>query len=156
MLRGYIKKTKPATWTTVPGAVTTQSAKEGNRAAVAFLKRKFPVKRQKPVRKVSKKLAPLKARYRARVKVWLEMPEHAWCVCCIARGRPTRPATECHHKFGRRGRLLLWEPGWRAVCSGCHEWIHRINPVGAQEIGMLATAGAWENFERAVIREAHK
>jgi len=34
------------------------------------------------------------------------------------------PATEIHHKNGRRGKLLLDESGWIGVSAAGHKWIH--------------------------------
>jgi 5-methylcytosine-specific restriction endonuclease McrA len=131
MLRGYIKKTKPATWTTVPGAVTTQSVKEGKRAAVAFLKRKFPVKRQKSVRKVSKAKARVNREYAKAAKECLKNTPK--CAVCL-----NRKPTEVHHRAPRSVRPdLISEPSnLLGVCSGCHSFIHR-NPKWAYERGFL-------------------
>ncbi len=62
---------------------------------------------------------------------------------------PNLKATECHHVFGRRGRLLLWEPGWRAVSALGHAVIHRA-PEAARRAGLLGPIGSWNDYEKAV------
>ena len=82
--------------------------------------------------------------YRRRVKERLatEIPV---CRAHMKRGTGIALATECHHRNGKRGKLLLYEPFWIFVCFGCHNWIHREDPEAAQELGLLGGAGEWNN-----------
>lgn len=59
-------------------------------------------------------------------------------------------AIQIHHKFGRRGRLLRWQPGWVQVCQNCHSWIHA-HILEARVLGLMCEAGNWNN-ERALTR----
>ena len=88
------------------------------------------------IRVESKGRAIEKRTYRVRVKAWLKGKK---CVMC-----GTRVATECHHSHGRRGKLLLYEPFWLAVCQMCHAWVHE-NPDGARERGMICRPGQWND-----------
>lgn len=104
----------------------------------------------------SKKLRRLKPRsssysarmriYGARVKAFLRLNPF----CAVY---PTRPATEVHHRAGRSGRLLLWEPGWLAVSQEGHVKIHG-SPSKARRLGWLLPIGCWNDYERAVAAMA--
>lgn len=83
--------------------------------------------------------ASLQRQYRERVKVWLKGKT---CVVC-----PWLEATQCHHKFGRSGPLLLWEPGWLAVSMWGHQWIDA-NRNEARARGWLAEPGMWNNWRK--------
>lgn len=62
----------------------------------------------------------------------------------------------CHHRFGRRGRLLNWKPGWAMVDFDCHIWIDN-HPEAARELGLLGPMGTFNDFNRAVAHyEANK
>lgn len=52
--------------------------------------------------------------------------------------------SEVHHKFGRRGKLLLWKPGWIAISQRAHEWVHK-NPEDARILKAYAPVGFWNN-----------
>ena len=77
-------------------------------------------------------------RYRARVKVWLAQYHF-----CEWEGCTNKP-TEVHHRNGRRGRLLLWEAGWFALCQHHHQDVHA-NPAEARRRGLLCPAGQWND-----------
>lgn len=55
-------------------------------------------------------------RYNERVRVWLRGKR-----CAVF---PEKMATQCHHKKGRDGRLLLYEPYWLPVSAAGHKKIH--------------------------------
>lgn len=38
------------------------------------------------------------------------------------------PATQVHHKIGRRGARLLNQEFWLGACDVCHDRIHRVLP----------------------------
>jgi len=58
------------------------------------------------------------------------LDKHFICEACNL-----APATQIHHRAGR-GRKLLNEATWLAVCFGCHDWIHR-NPSFSYVTGMM-------------------
>lgn len=99
-----------------------------------------PATKRNRIRSASPKRAKELAQYRKRVKEWIK---DKICVSCSGIIHLTK-AAECHHKFGRRGRLLNWENGWVALCSDCHHKIHN-NPAWAREVGLLAPVGQFNN-----------
>lgn len=144
-LPGYIPKHKPALWRTTPSG-RRQAAHEAERAAQRRLTRqKAASARRKPVRRVSTTKAKASRIYNIRVKAWLKEIGHTFCHCCIARNEAIRPkpATQCHHRNGRLGSLLMDESKWIPVCADCHDWIHNREPELAREIGMLCPKGMW-------------
>lgn len=110
-------------------------------------KQRKPLRRsQKPVRKRTSKRASEEARYRRRVKVWLSETYNQLCRACQLRRKTFIDwSKECHHRNGKVGRLLNYEPFWIPVCSACHNWIHRENPEEAQRLSLLGNAGEWNN-----------
>lgn len=85
--------------------------------------------------------------YSKRVKVWIRLPENRYCRGCAitSQGEESKvPATQCHHKYGRRGKLLLEEKHWIPLCDWCHDQVHRY-PVWAQNNGLIALPGQWNN-----------
>jgi len=62
---------------------------------------------------------------------------------------PRKRATQIHHQRGRMAGLLLDERYWKAVSAAGHDKIHR-NLEWARRHGLLAPAGTWNNYERAV------
>ena len=93
-------------------------------------------KTRKPIRSRTPQRARDEAKYRARVKVWIVGKK---CVICQS------PSVVCHHKRGRRGVLLLYEPLWVPVCNSCHDWIHDRKPGFARQLGLLAPIGQCNN-----------
>lgn len=47
------------------------------------------------------------------------------------------PATDCHHRKGRRGKLLFDQAWWMSLCNDCH--INKVhgNVKWAKEMGYL-------------------
>jgi hypothetical protein len=88
------------------------------------------------VRTRTKERAKQERQYNKRVKVWKRENPH--CKACEALfmyrgGRPEIKLTsDCHHKMGKEGELLLDERYWLPVCRWCHDWI--------EEHGRLARA----------------
>jgi hypothetical protein len=108
---------------------------------------------KKPIRKVSQSQAARNRLYHALRKRYLM--EHPFCMACRtvneAAGYPlwyVRFSDDVHHRFGRLGELLFWEPGYMAVCNNCHRWIHD-HPAKARELGLLAPVGQWNKTELA-------
>lgn len=135
-------KRKP--WSSLGAGLLTK--KKLKNYATAFSTTEDAPKR-KPVRKESKALASARRSYRARVKVWLEGK-----MCAVFQHLP---ATECHHKFGRSGRLLLWEPGWVALSKAAHEMVHS-QPEWARKFGLFGPLGTWNDFDRAYAYERNR
>lgn len=86
--------------------------------------------------KASKKQAKLDRQYSAARRGFLMMPENKRCAVY-----PERPATEVHHKMGRRGfaddqeiPLVIDVRYFLAVSREGHEYIER-NPKVARERG---------------------
>src|SRR5688572_32678371 len=104
------------------------------------------------VRRVSRTLAKAKRAYNAAARDWLALPENRWCIACVLRQLPWRRcALEVHHKFGRRGALLMWQPGWQAVCAECHRFIHR-NICEARWLGLYAPKGQWNKMPTVEVK----
>lgn len=159
-LYGYKKKHKPALWiqSRSPGLASQLSElKQAKRAAEKLLKRDRALKKRiqqragwTPTRKPRSSWTPKRKHaaaesraYNDRVKEWLK---DKMCVACLIRtSEPGAVATQCHHKHGRRGALLLYEPLWLPVCADCHDWIHR-NIAAARELGLYAPAGQWNRM----------
>jgi hypothetical protein len=120
-------------------------------AAARFPRRKPKTRR---IRGATTETARRRAIYAKRVKVWLTEPGHQFCWVCIALMQAGEDvdqlmATQCHHKFGRRGNLLLWEKGWIPVSQFGHEWVHN-NPKAAIKLGLLGETGTWNDFKKAL------
>ena len=151
-LRGYKKKTRPANWTTVPGAVGPKVLK------VNWLQRSVPRRRahlcsvpikrivkknvaRKRIRQVSLAQSRKNAEYLREVRVWIVGKTcQAWCSDIGV----NRSAEECHHIRGRIGKLLLDNKWWLPVCSQCHRKMRESQfQSDAQARGWLAKSGEW-------------
>lgn len=73
----------------------------------------------------SKKRAEEERIYNQLVKVFVKGK-----ICPVTK----KPATECHHKKGRIGKLLLDTRYWLAVSREGHKWIEE-HPIEAKEKG---------------------
>lgn len=101
------------------------------------IQRKTPMKRGKPLRRVSKKRAAENKTYAKQRAEFLA--KHLHCEICIAMCLfvgEMRPPSDVHHQNGRNGRRLLDEAYWLAVCREHHQWIHD-NPKEARQRGWL-------------------
>ncbi len=79
----------------------------------------------------------------------LFLEANPFCAWGLAQVPPQMiPSSQVHHKFGRIGRLLLWEPGWLAVSQQGSVWIHS-NIMYARALGLICEVGCWNDFERA-------
>ncbi len=112
----------------------------------ALAKPRKAKKSRKPLRRSVNRIKPRtfkraseEAKYRKRVRAWL-----VGKICAVY---PLEWATQCHHIFGRVGKLLLWEHGWMAVSERGHNWIHS-NPAKAREMGFLCPAGLWNTMPK--------
>lgn len=79
--------------------------------------KKPAVKKQKPIRPISKKLSKLRKTYRELREEFLSRPENQFCAVY-----PSIPANQVHHKRGR-GKYLNDVSTWRAVSDIGHEFI---------------------------------
>lgn len=114
-----------------------------------------------PKRLIPRARTPQRAKeeriYRARVKVWLELPENRWChIWCAKKGvNPSAVdvdgwvlippdfkwarcprSTECHHIDSRHGKRLLDETKWCPASHEHHAWVKE-NQSAARSIGVL-------------------
>lgn len=85
-------------------------------------KRKTPLKRGKPLRRVSAKTAKRNAQYSVQRRAFLDRRPH--CAATeLAFTSCTRWATDVHHLRGRIGSLMLDENNWAPMCRSCHAWV---------------------------------
>lgn len=70
--------------------------------------------KRKAIKRISESQKERLMKYYARVKEWIKDKQCAIC---------GNKATDCHHKQGRRGTLLLDETKWLPVCRKCHQCI---------------------------------
>ena len=91
--------------------------------------------RRKPLRPVRPKKLKESREYREKAVRFLRV--HSYCQCEVTCGSPEMcgAARHVHHIRGR-GKYLLDERYWLAVCFECHEWIHA-HPREAKERGWL-------------------
>lgn len=101
-----------------------------------------PLKRRIVIRRRSRACDKRMKTYREQAKIFLAQNPK----CAVLFGRRS---TEIHHRFGRRGRLLLWQPGWLAVSALAHAAIHRL-PAEARRQGLIGPVGTWNNYQKAV------
>ena len=166
-LFGYKKKTKPALWKQMQDETDEASgvAKQRREEKEALRRSKerraaeraFERKRNKPsgprkfIATATKPRAADLAAYRVRRKTWLK--EHPVCEACpklfglaavVDKGPHASEAV--HHKRGRRGKLLLDERHWLAVCDHSHDFIHH-NIAIARAADLIAQPGQWEKWE---------
>lgn len=145
-LRGYKKKSKPALWTTVPGAkpvATQQRAKPAPKARAR-------------IRPVSKRKAKEKTLYREEARQFVAAAVRAGGRCPVVAtvpelrngvkyGHPISDRlNEVHHTRGRAGSLLRDQRFWMAVSKQGHRWIHE-NVEAAQRLGFVCQPGEWNN-----------
>ena len=135
-----------------------QQAARDAAARTERLARKAAAKKASPAHRIKARTpqrAKDEATYRREVKAWLALPENQWCRACLPlrrflpaddkRQHSIQPATQCHHKFGRRNRLLLHKPFWIPVCAGCHHFITFVSPTIARAAGLLCPEGSYND-----------
>jgi hypothetical protein len=138
-----------------------QQAARDAAAKIERLARKAAAKKATPARRIKARTpqrAKDEATYRKEVKAWLALPENQMCHACKPLAESpagaeylgsgafhVQPANQCHHKFGRRGRLLLHKPFWLPVCDGCHHFITFISPTIARAAGLLCPEGRYND-----------
>jgi hypothetical protein len=92
--------------------------------------KRTPLKRKKPMKRVSKKRTTDSKIYsKMRLNFLATYP---LCeVCPTVKMDQRKTSTDVHHKKGR-GKYYLDEDSWLAVCRQCHDEIHG-NPIWARE-----------------------
>ena len=166
-LYGYIKKTKPANWTTTPNGkrliALRQSARISHRKAhLRRFNASSALRQRKPVRRVSKAYSVSMGEYRKKahefVKAAVARGETCPVVAAIKElhegfryGWPISNKLVCvHHVRGRghggRGPLLLDERYWLACSLQGHRWIDA-NKDEARKRGWLAQKGDWNKHD---------
>ena len=94
-----------------------------------------PLKRRKPIRQRSKKMAKLYREVRVPL-VRKILEERPWCQRC---GRRSQTVHELLTR--RRGGSITDETNCVALCKTCHDWIHD-HPAKATEEGWLISRWA--------------
>ena len=84
--------------------------------------------------------------YRER-REWLALERNSRCAVCLGLGEVPAPATEVHHKFGRIGKLLRYQPGWIPCCVNHRETPH-LRRKWAMEMGLIAPAAEWNTVPK--------
>jgi hypothetical protein len=165
-LRGYKKNGKPAPWT------LTRPPKGANGAPETGLQRVFTPKggskRRKPAVKapwtvlrgpVEDPAKAEKRQYRVDAMLFIWNQRKAGLTCQVVESVPdllngrkyghpvSAKLNEVHHMFGRRGRLLNWQPGWMPVSKQGHRWVHA-NIREARRLCFYAPLGFWEDWKR--------
>lgn len=115
--------TRPALWTTMPGARVRQP------------------KARRRIRPVSDAGSLKLKAYRALKGPFLRRNRRCQRPGCH------RASKEVHHTRGRAGALLTAEEFWLALCRRCHCWVHD-NPGKAREAGLLCQPGEWNKVPR--------
>lgn len=104
------------------------------------------------LKRMSKGLKAVTAKYRKLENHFLAQPENKWCEICTRRREAgenicRNQSTEVHHYAGRIGRLLCYVPYFIASCFWCRDWPHK-HPKKARELRLLAPPKLWNVFPR--------
>jgi transposase len=96
-----------------------------------------------PLKRVSRKRARQNAVYlKARKAFLLENPT---CAAC------GEPSTEIHHKAGREGEWLNYQPFWMPVDAKCHRWITD-NMEEAEALGWVVRIyGTFRDYIKSIL-----
>ncbi len=137
-LRGYKPKTKPANWTTVPGAKV--SVKKDGKPKRIRTRSKLRTVEDRLYRIEAREFVADAIRRGQTCPVVAAIPElhngrkygHAICA----------RLNEVHHKRGRLGSLQRDRRFWLAVSKQGHRWIHA-NLEAARERGWVCAIGQW-------------
>ncbi len=149
-LYGYKKKGGLANWMKVKGAKGVRSPEKKKRLTNGQRKRIGRSKAWKATNPIYVEEA------REFVRAAIERGETCPVVEAIRKlrngmkyGHPIcARLNEVHHRFGRLGELLEWQPGWMAVSKQGHRWIHS-NIEEAMKRGWIGPKGTWNDFEKA-------
>lgn len=148
-LPGYKPKHKPALWLQLPS----------ERLARQWTAEAKPPKR-KYIRPRAKRHAKTDAEYTREARAFVQAEIDSGKSCPVVAviedlrngrkyGHPISDKLKAnHHIFGRQGRLKNWKPGWMAVSTQGHRWIHS-NIKEAQKHRWYAPPGLWNNEKLA-------
>ena len=104
------------------------------RPSLASVASEAPKTPKHPIRQVSQRQARLNAEYYPKARAF--KIANPVCQCCPLRHiTPPHPTEDVHHKRGR-GRYLLEESTYAAVCRECHTFIDA-NRTWAYSVGLL-------------------
>lgn len=108
------------------------------------IKRTARVWTKSPLKKVSRSRRKQVTKYLLIHKEYLQ--RFPVCGICLVLGAEyPNAATEIHHRRGRIGRLLTYEPEFVPCCRPHREFPHE-NPDIARELGILAGPAEWNVF----------
>jgi hypothetical protein len=154
-LRGYVKKTRPAPWTTTPAEACRRAKAEGERQALKAVRRYFKRKGYKRrIAPVSKSRRSVLAEYRREARLFVAAAVALGETCPVVDGVPdlhgkfSNALNEVHHVRGRAGAMLLDKAWWLALSKAGHDWVHK-HPKHAAERGWLAGMGEWNRQEKS-------
>lgn len=82
-----------------------------------MIRRRKPLRRKTPIRRISARQLIQYRQYLKQRAAFLAANVYCECFPCKNRSR------DVHHTRGR-GRYLLDESTWMAVCRAHHDWIH--------------------------------
>lgn len=99
-------------------------------------KRSIATKKRTKIRINSTKREAEMSLYSKLRKIFLSKEENKYCPVASRVFGKRILATETHHKAGRVGQLLNYQPMWLAVSREGHRWIHD-NPAKSYELGFL-------------------
>ena len=111
-----------------------------------------PAKPRKSLRKQSKARARETALYYAAFPDWVAKPGNAQCAACLLLHKAGEVehialTTERHHRLGRNGKLLNWEPGWIPSCRFHREWFHAPqNRERAEQWGLIGSRTEFNRY----------
>lgn len=129
------------------GASSTRAGgTQSGSSSTSFSGSKSKASFRRTLKPISAKLASARSAYAKRVKTWLLEPTNRWCLVMKKLRQPVSRATQCHHKHGRQGALLMDERYWLPVSAEGHRWIDA-NRRQAQELDLLGR-GPWNTAPR--------
>jgi hypothetical protein len=159
-LRGYVRKTRPAPWTTTPSEVRRRVKAETARLAAKRERAKARRNGYKRVPPVSKSRRSVLAEYRREARLFVAAAVALGETCPVVDGVPelrdgfkygwpvSNKLVEVHHVRGRSGALLMDKTWWMAISKQGHRWVHQ-HPRQAAERGWLAGMGEWNRQEKS-------
>ena len=140
MIRGYIRKGRPANWLSVKGSKAT-------RGPAPKLKRKY-------IRSISPRKAGEHTAYVKEAREFVADAIRRGETCPVVAAIPelrngfnygwpvSNKLNEVHHVRGRAGSLLLDKRYWMAISKAGHRWIHA-HVEEARKHGWICERGLW-------------
>ena len=155
------RKTKPALWTQVPGALPIVSPDRAEfshwpvlsgtwsleRTAKAFIKACRAVKAKPRLKSVSTARAKQLREYAKLKREWLKSQDEGGgyfrCYNCLHFTKHI----DVHHQRGRNGRLLCMKEFWIPLCRKCHNRV-KDDPAWARSLKLLAPWGLYNSLPK--------